>query len=1158
MSDVSHGTGFKPLHREPQDSFDDDSFANDGRILPKSLQQFLFNRFLEILGLFIMALVAFAAISIASWSASDPSLNHATSEVAQNSLGIAGAYVSDFLIQTFGLAILFLFVPILLVGINLIRHKSVQRPILRSIAWLFAGLFIAGSLSAIPVFNGWPLKMGLGGVAGDVSINIAADLLGSSVHPVATVIAAILLAVLGLILGLYACGLRFKEIFAALTFMNEASFDSGAQLVQNAKNTSSLLGRKSLSLANHIASLKGRRSEPFTTDKKPWKVRDDNAPLEYQNLTDRNQNLAAMNETDMKNAPEFLSRMKAEEAARLGGNRNKVYSPLKARTNQLFSKIKSGLSQRKGERQAEYENRGYQQHIDPSFNPHAFEPIGRNAPHVAPVAAPATAPHIPALHQEVRQHVKHEQQYVAQDPYQINNQPAFNRPAPQAMVHKEVVGSADMGDFYDGPNSYEDYWVESEHAAQPHPHPVQNVAPQYIEPQYSEPQYVEPQNVAPQYAEPQYVEPQYVAPQFVEPQYVEPQMQPAQAFAPVAYQEAPYQDAHAFEAAPVAPQFAEPQTYAAPQPVAAPAPIAQPFVATPPVAAPIAAAPVAARPIAAAPVAPAPMIEPAEPATAISPQPFDLSAPQVNVRKGRVVSDAATGFNHGPGANHHYELPSIDLLSMPEANAADQKVSEKILAANARILENVLAEFRISGEIMNVRPGPVVTLYELEPAPGVKSARVISLADDIARSMSAISARIAVIPGRNIIGIELPNEHRDTVYLNEIISSDEFNGNKFKLPMALGKSIDGTPIVADLARMPHLLIAGTTGSGKSVGINSMILSILYKMPPEKCKLIMVDPKMLELSVYDGIPHLLTPVVTDPKKAVVALKWSVREMENRYKKMSKMGVRNIEGYNQRIRAAEAKGEPLVRTVQTGFDHNTGKPVYEHEALQYEEMPFIVIVIDEMADLMMVAGKEIEGVIQRLAQMARAAGIHMITATQRPSVDVITGSIKANFPTRISFQVTSKIDSRTILNEMGAEQLLGQGDMLHMAGGGRINRVHGAYVADEEVESVVNHLKRQGVPEYIEDITVDVEGETETAAPDGGPAPIADENGEALDLYDQAVAIVARDKKASTSYIQRKLSIGYNRAATIIERMEEEGVIGAANHAGKREILVGDHS
>lgn len=501
-----------------------------------------------------------------------------------------------------------------------------------------------------------------------------------------------------------------------------------------------------------------------------------------------------------------------------------------------------------------------------------------------------------------------------------------------------------------------------------------------------------------------------------------------------------------------------------------------------------------------------------------------------------------------------FELPPLHLLSdPPKQRKREAQVDQGALEQNARLLEGVLEDFGVRGEIINVRPGPVVTLYELEPAPGIKSSRVISLADDIARSMSAISARVAVIPGKNAIGIELPNLSRETVFLRELLASADFDGSKAKLALALGKTINGEPVIADLAKMPHLLVAGTTGSGKSVSMNAMILSLLYRLKPDQCRMIMIDPKMLELSVYDGIPHLLAPVVTDPKKAVVALKWAVREMEDRYKKMSKLGVRNIEGFNQRIALAAKKKEVLTRTVQTGFDHETGEPIFETEELSLEPMPFIMVMIDEMADLMMVAGKDIEGAVQRLAQMARAAGIHVITATQRPSVDVITGTIKANFPTRISFQVTSKIDSRTILGEQGAEQLLGQGDMLYMAGGGRIQRIHGPFVSDGEVEEIVRHLKSQGVPDYLESVTDedDEEGGNGFEAMAGG----LDESN---DLYDQAVAVVLRDRKASTSYIQRRLSIGYNRAASLIERMEKEGVVGAANHAGKREILVEDHA
>ena len=496
-----------------------------------------------------------------------------------------------------------------------------------------------------------------------------------------------------------------------------------------------------------------------------------------------------------------------------------------------------------------------------------------------------------------------------------------------------------------------------------------------------------------------------------------------------------------------------------------------------------------------------------------------------------------------------YELPPLHLLSEPKVLAKDAKLSQDALELNARNLEGVLDDFSIRGEILKVRPGPVVTLYELEPAPGIKSSRVIGLSEDIARSMSANSARVAVIPGKNAIGIELPNQTRETVYFRELVGSKDFEKSKAKLAMALGKKINGESVIADLARMPHLLVAGTTGSGKSVSINTMILSFLYRLSPEKVKLIMIDPKMLELSIYEGIPHLLTPVVTDPKKAVVALKWTVREMEERYRKMSKVGVRNIDGFNNRVKQAKKKGEDITRTVQTGFDQETGQAIYEKEHLELSPLPYIVVIVDEMADLMMVAGKEIEGAIQRLAQMARAAGIHIIMATQRPSVDVITGTIKANFPTRISFQVTTKIDSRTILGEQGAEQLLGMGDMLYMAGGGRIQRVHAPFVADEEIESIVEHLKSQGTPKYLEQITQDTD---DSAKSDSYVGSSDDSDGN--DMYEEAVAIVLRDRKASTSYLQRRLSIGYNRAATLIERMEEENIVSPAGNAGKREILI----
>jgi S-DNA-T family DNA segregation ATPase FtsK/SpoIIIE len=497
-----------------------------------------------------------------------------------------------------------------------------------------------------------------------------------------------------------------------------------------------------------------------------------------------------------------------------------------------------------------------------------------------------------------------------------------------------------------------------------------------------------------------------------------------------------------------------------------------------------------------------------------------------------------------------FELPALSLLSDP-GRVERYTLSDEALEENARMLESVLDDYGVRGEIIAVRPGPVVTLYELEPAPGLKASRVIGLADDIARSMSALSARVSTVPGRSVIGIELPNVKREKVLLREIIGSRDFGDSNLRLPLALGKDIGGESVVANLAKMPHLLIAGTTGSGKSVAINTMILSLLYKLTPAECRLIMIDPKMLELSVYDGIPHLLSPVVTDPKKAVVALKWVVGEMEERYRRMSKMGVRNIDGYNGRVREAQARGEMFKRTIQTGFDDETGDPVFETEEFLPELLPFIVVVVDEMADLMMVAGKEIEACIQRLAQMARASGIHLIMATQRPSVDVITGTIKANFPTRISFQVTSKIDSRTILGEQGAEQLLGMGDMLYMAGGSKIIRVHGPFVSDEEVEEVVRHLKSFGPPEYETGVLDGPEGERESEI--DAVLGLGEGAGDEA-LYDQAVAIVARDRKCSTSYIQRKLGIGYNKAARLVEQMEDQGVVSRANAVGKREILV----
>jgi S-DNA-T family DNA segregation ATPase FtsK/SpoIIIE len=576
-------------------------------------------------------------------------------------------------------------------------------------------------------------------------------------------------------------------------------------------------------------------------------------------------------------------------------------------------------------------------------------------------------------------------------------------------------------------------------------------------------------------------------------------------------------------AAPVAPPRAVAPTgpLTAPGRSTVPAPPALTYVPPPPVPAVRAAPPASAAP-------PLPKVQP--PARPTPPAPRQEALP----------------------LEGSWRFPTLDLLSPAPSRAMLGAPSEAELQANARLLETVLGDYGVQGQIVEIRPGPVVTLYELEPAPGIRSARVIGLADDVARSLCVTAVRIATVSGRNVIGIEVPNAKRETVYLSELIASEEWARQQSKLALALGKDISGAPVVADLARMPHLLVAGTTGSGKSVGINAMILSLLFRMSPDQCRLILIDPKMLELSVYEGIPHLMAPVVTEPAKAVSALKWTVREMERRYRAMSQLSVRNIGGYNDRVTEARAKGEIVTRRVQVGFDSETGRPVFEDQALALEPLPFIVVVIDEMADLMMVAGKEIEAAVQRLAQMARAAGIHVVMATQRPSVDVITGTIKANFPTRISFQVISKFDSRTILGEQGSEQLLGQGDMLFMVGGGKITRVHGPYVSDGEVERIVAFLREQGEPAYLEEVTEAPEDGRES-----GMSGISGASDGEKGLFDQAVDIVAREGKASVSFIQRHLQIGYNKAARLMEQMEKEGIVGPANRVGKREILTRRH-
>jgi S-DNA-T family DNA segregation ATPase FtsK/SpoIIIE len=539
----------------------------------------------------------------------------------------------------------------------------------------------------------------------------------------------------------------------------------------------------------------------------------------------------------------------------------------------------------------------------------------------------------------------------------------------------------------------------------------------------------------------------------------------------------------------------------------------------------------------------APAPRPAPPVET-KPRPVIADRPATNSSGNRQKRERQTSLD----LRDNYTLPTLDLLNPPPPTTGTP-IDKAGLERNARLLESVLDDFHVKGSITEVRPGPVVTMYELEPAAGIKASRVIQLADDIARNMSALSARVATIPGRSVIGIELPNARRESVVLHELVATQMFEDQTAQLPLILGKNISGDPVIADLAPMPHLLVAGTTGSGKSVGLNCMILSLLYRLTPEQCRMIMIDPKMLELSIYDDIPHLLSPVVTDPPKAIRALKWAVEQMEERYRMMASVGVRGLASFNEKVRIAKGKGQPLGRRVQTGYDADTGQPIYEEEQLNYEPLPQIVIVVDELADLMMTAGKEVEFLIQRLAQKARAAGIHLIMATQRPSVDVITGVIKANLPTRISFQVTSKIDSRTILGEQGAEQLLGKGDMLYMPGGKQIARVHGPFVSDEEVRAVADHWRAQGKPDYIQAVTEEPEdgGFSMEGAPSGDDSP-EDQ------LYRRAVQIVAESQKASTSYVQRQLRVGYNSAARLIERMENEGKVSRPDHVGRREVLI----
>jgi S-DNA-T family DNA segregation ATPase FtsK/SpoIIIE len=934
------------------------SFSSPLDRLPDAAREFLGRRATELIGIALMGLAAAVAAALATWSISDPSVNHATSGRIHNILGYPGAVVSDTLMQMVGLAAAVGLMPILMWGARLARRRRLASPWPRLFLWGVGTLAAAGFASACPPSARWPLPTGLGGVAGDAVLGLFASF--NMAHGVGRLIIALALAAVAIL---------------ALT----ASVSSAREAAP-AQDDEPLPMRQ---------ASRGRAEEIDDADAEPG--------------------LALLSAGALAHA--FLSARGALARRLNGAAASPAPGPLPHREPAFAQPVAPARAAPPASR-IQIHNR-------------QISPAAEAAPAPTRSAAPATPMELPGA------------KLAAETLLRKASLITHARRLARAMT-----GAADIA----------------------------SDAVERTEPQAR-------------------IEPELPLPGATEAEEVEE------------------------------------------MPAARPAPARR------------------AR-------------KPAEEERAeVEAQDDDEAAEEEPARK-RVAQPAPpprTGQRLAKEAQPKlfdslsYQLPPLTLLAEPRRHAGPV-MTEDALEQNARLLEGVLEDFGVRGEIQNVRPGPVVTLYELEPAPGTKSSRVISLADDVARSMSAVSARIAVVSGRNAIGIELPNQRRETVFLRELLASSDFESSKHRLPLCLGKTIGGEAVIAELARMPHLLIAGTTGSGKSVAINTMILSLLYRLRPDECRLIMVDPKMLELSVYDGIPHLLTPVVTDPKKAVIALKWAVREMEERYKKMSKLGVRNIDGFNGRVAEAKAKGETISRTVQTGFDKETGEAIYEQEVMDLEPLPYIVVIVDEMADLMMVAGKEIEGAVQRLAQMARAAGIHVVLATQRPSVDVITGTIKANFPTRISFQVTSKIDSRTILGEQGAEQLLGQGDMLFMAGGGRIARVHGPFVSDAEVEKVVAHLKAQGRPEYLADVLAD-DSEAADADDDGGA--IFDQGAFGApsgDVYEQAVAVVLRDKKASTSYIQRRLQIGYNRAASLMERMEKEGIVGPANHAGKREILV----
>jgi len=1080
------------------------------------VQNFLRRRVVDIIGLSLMVIGLFLFLSIASWSVSDPSYNTSSSNEAINFLGVTGAIIADLSMQLMGLSSAIMPMALISYGWLTLRKVPTGFTLKRSCFLSITICAVAFGLSIITTSSNWPLHVGLGGLLGDALSYPIKALFGSPVPIFAQILSGIFAAGLVLFVGPKVFGISFW----------------GAILPD------SVYGNQQPSADLHGMDI----TELMTPE-----------PIDHE-VDHKLSNIAQGYKTDEHISP---------------------FTYIRGASAHYLRNIPALIKGRKKHKPV---------FADADFHleeEHRIEPVigqeSHNNHHLRMRDIIAEEPNIDHLQKldDEEEHLSHpdipmQRPSIIQTFNQHNDLNHFEEVQAQEEDETDICMS------------------EMQHAgAQGRARIIPMAVPNPQEPEMMHPQEVEADNIEPtDHAMMPQEDYDINQPAYAAQQPTMPPQQPAMPYPHMAYP--------AYPNAPMHP--AMPMGYPMPsaggyypnphdpygQMPQAPMPHAgMPHAGMPPQAQmqpnPLHPTPQMPHPhqtqqSVQAPMPEQPMQQPVEQAE----EPFDHEqmpsedihhsshVPQMaqnqvepEVAHQGTQSNVAIGsqmvrLEPAPQVNNKqyniaYEFPSLDLLQDGSIDES-QMLSEGELHQSASLLEETLSDFGIRGEIMQVRPGPVVTLYELEPAPGTKSSRVIGLSDDIARSMCAVSARVAVVPGRNVIGIELPNEHRQTVYLRESLASKSFQSTNAKLPLCLGKTIGGEPVITDLSRMPHLLIAGTTGSGKSVAVNTMIMSLLYRLTPQQCKLIMIDPKMLELSIYDGIPHLLTPVVTDPKKAVVAMKWAVREMEERYKNMSKLGVRNIDGYNRRVAEAAKKGETITRTVQTGFNRETGQAIYEQENLQLEPIPYIVMIVDEMADLMMVAGKEIEGAIQRLAQMARAAGIHLIMATQRPSVDVITGTIKANFPTRISFQVTSKIDSRTILGEQGAENLLGQGDMLYMAGGGRISRVHGPFVADAEVEDIVAHLKSQGVPEYLETITE----EDEAAATEAQPGEVKSSGDE---IYDKAVAIVLKDRKASTSYVQRRLQIGYNRAATLIERMENEGVISPPNNSGKREILVG---